>query len=60
MRRGPSLKQRLDRSTLLRLYEQSRMSSVQIAERYATTSSQVRKLMEEYEIPRRSRGAGKT
>jgi hypothetical protein len=60
MPRGPSLKERLDKPTLLRLYEASRLSTVQIAERFGVKSPQILKLMDEYEIPRRSRGAGKT
>lgn len=60
MPRGPSLKDRLDKSTLTRLYEVSRLSTVQIAERYGARSPQILKLMVEYGIPRRSRGAGKT
>jgi hypothetical protein len=59
MPRGPSLKERLDKPTLLRLYETSDLSTEQIAERFGAASSQVRKLMDEYGIPRRSRGAGK-
>ena len=60
MPRGPSLKERLDRPTLLRLYEFSRLSTVQIAERYGVKSPSILKLMDEYGIPRRTTGAGKT
>ena len=60
MPRGPSLKERLDKATLVRLYDFSGLSTVQIAERYGTKSPQILKLMEDYGIPRRSRGAGKT
>lgn len=56
---GPSLKERLDRPTLLRLYETSGLSTVQIGERYGVRSTQILRLMEEYEIPRRPRGAGR-
>jgi len=59
MPRGPSLKERLDKPTLVRLYEFSGLSTVQIAERYGTKAPQILRLMDEYEIPRRSRGAGK-
>jgi hypothetical protein len=60
MPRGPSLRERLDKVTLERLYNQSGLSTVQIASRYGSNSQAVLKLMEEYRIPRRSRGAGKT
>ncbi len=60
MPRGLSLKERLDKPTLVKLYEFCGLSSVTIAQRYGTSAAQVIKLMEEYEIPRRSRGAGKT
>jgi hypothetical protein len=60
MARGPSLKERVDKATLERLYNQSGLSTVQIAQRYASNSPAVLKLMDEYGIPRRSRGAGKT
>ena len=60
MPRGPSMKERLDKTTLIKLYEASGLSTVQIAERYSVRSPQVLKLMLEYDIPRRSRGAGKT
>ena len=56
---GPALKQRLDKPTLLRLYEVSGLSTVQIGERYGVRSTQILRLMDEYEIPRRSRGGGK-
>ena len=54
------MKERLDKTTLIKLYEASGLSTVQIAERYSVRSPQVLKLMLEYDIPRRSRGAGKT
>ena len=60
MPRGPTLKERLDKGTLVKLYVFSGLSTVQIAQRYGTTSPQVLKLMVEYGIPRRTRGAGKT
>ena len=60
MMRGPSLKERLDKPTLLRLYEFAGLSSAMIAERYGAKPSQIIRLMDEYDIPRRSRGAGKT
>ena len=55
-RRGPSLKERLDKATLIRLYEVSGLSSLTIAERYGVQPSSILLLMEEYGIPRRSRG----
>ena len=60
MPRGPSLRERLDKLTLEKLYTQAGLSTLDIAERYGTTSPQVLKLMGEYSIPRRSRGAGET
>jgi hypothetical protein len=60
MPRGPPLKVRLDKATLERLYNQSGLSTVQIAQRYGSNSPTILKLMDEYGIPRRSRGAGKT
>ena len=59
MLRGPTLKERLDRPTLVRLYEFTGLSSVEIAERYGVKPSTILKLMAEYGIPRRWRGAGK-
>jgi hypothetical protein len=60
MPRGPSLRDRLDKATLEKLYNQAGLSTVQIATRYGSNSPAVLKLMDEYGIPRRSRGAGKT
>jgi hypothetical protein len=60
MPHGASLKQRVDKATLERLYNQSALSTAQIAQRYGSNSPAVLKLMDEYGIPRRSRGAGKT
>jgi hypothetical protein len=60
MPRGPSLRERLDKATLEKLYNQSGLSTVQIASRYGSNSPTILKLMNEYGIPRRSRGAGKT
>jgi hypothetical protein len=59
MPRGPTLKDRLDKATLEKLYNQAGMSTVQIADRYGTKSPVILRIMEEYGIPRRSRGAGK-
>ena len=56
---GPSLKERLDKPTLDKLYNTHGLSTVQIAERFCTRSPQILKLMSEYGIERRSRG-GKT
>jgi hypothetical protein len=60
MRREPSLKQRLSKAKLESLYHHSGLSTATIAERYGAKSPQILKLMEEYGIERRSRGAGKT
>jgi hypothetical protein len=60
MARGAPLRNRLDKATLKWLYGQSGLSTVQIANRYGSSSPAVLKLMAEYGIPRRSRGAGKT
>ena len=59
MSHGPSLRERLDKITFERLYKAG-LSTVQIASRYRTQSSRILKLMQEYGIPRRTRGAGKT
>jgi hypothetical protein len=58
MPRGPTLRERLDKASLERLYA-SGMSTVDIAERYGTRSPSILKLMADYGIARRSRGAGK-
>lgn len=60
MPHGPSLKERLNKRTLNKLYNEAGLSTVQIGARYGARSPQVLKLMDEYDIPRRSRGAGKT
>jgi hypothetical protein len=60
MPRGPSLRERLDKATLEKLYIRSGLSTVQIGSRYGSKSPAILKLMDEYGIPRRSRGAGKT
>jgi hypothetical protein len=57
---GPSLKERLDKVTLDKLYNTHGLSTVQIADRFGTRSPQILKLMSEYGIERRSRGGGKT
>jgi hypothetical protein len=59
MPHGPSLKQRLNRASLEKLYKRDGLSTVQIGARYGARPSNVLKLMEEYGIPRRSRRAGK-
>jgi hypothetical protein len=53
------LKERLDKATLEKLYNEQRLTTVQIAQRYGSASSNVIVLMEKYQIPRRSLGAGK-
>jgi hypothetical protein len=60
MRSEPTLRERFDKATLEKLYHQSKLSTVQIADRFGTQSPRILKLMKEYGIPRRSRGAGKT
>jgi transcriptional regulator of aromatic amino acid metabolism len=60
MPRGPSLRDRLDKATLEKLYNEAGLSTVTIAQRYGSHTQAALKLMEEYGIPRRSRGAGKT
>jgi hypothetical protein len=55
--RPPTLKQRLDKPTLVKLYEFNGLSTATIAERFGTGSAQILKLLVEYEIPRRPRGA---
>ena len=60
MPHGPALKQRLDKATLDKLYHKDGLSTVQIGLRFGAHSPQVLKLMKEYGIARRSRGAGKT
>ena len=59
MRKGP-LRHRIDKTTLQKLYSDAGLSSVAIAERYGSQPATVLTLLEEYGIPRRSRGAGKT
>lgn len=58
--RGPTLKERLNRPTLENLCHRHELSTAQIGARYGVRSPQILKLMDEYGIPRRSRGAGKT
>jgi hypothetical protein len=60
MPRGPSLRERLDKATLEKLYNQAGLTVALIAERYGTAAPNILKLMDEYGIPRRSRRAGKT
>ena len=60
MPRGPTLKERLNKRQLEKLYNEAELSTVQIGARYGARSPQILKLMEEYGIPRRSQGAGKT
>ena len=60
MPRESSLRERLDKATLEKLYNEAHLSTVTIASRYGTVPVSILKLMKEYGIPRRSRGAGKT
>ena len=57
--RAAPLEYRLDKATLEKLYNEQGLSTVQIAERFGSASSNVIVLMEKYGIPRRSRGARK-
>ena len=59
MARGPTLRERVNKETLRKLYEVSGLSTAHIAERFGAKPSQILRLMDEYKIPRRSRGAGK-
>lgn len=59
MPHGPPLRDRLDKATLEKLYNQCGLSTVQIADRYGTNSPSILRLMNAYGIERRSRGAGK-
>lgn len=59
MGRARPLRERLDKATLQKLYHDQGLTTVQIAERYGSFSSNVLVLMEKYEISRRSQGAGK-
>jgi hypothetical protein len=49
------LKERLDKTTLERLYHRAGLSYAEIAERYGTRSANVIKLMDEFGVPRRKR-----
>lgn len=53
------LKERLDKETLVRLYCDVGLSYGEIAERFGTRSQSVIKLMDEYDIPRRTRAPRK-
>ena len=59
MRKTP-LRGRIDKETLHKLYWEQRLTTVEIATRYGSHSSNVLMLMEKYGIPRRSQGAGKS
>ena len=50
----------LDRPKLEKLYLENGLSTVQIGTRYGVSTTAVLKLLDEYDIPRRTRGAGKT
>ena len=56
MSREATVREKLDKATLERLYTQVGLSTVQIAERFGTQPSQVRALMIQYGIGRRPRG----
>jgi hypothetical protein len=54
MPRGPTLKDRLDKPTLSRLYESCDVPAHAIAERFGATPGEISKLMKDYGIPRRT------
>ena len=54
--RAPPLRDRLDKATLQKLYNEQGLTNVQIAQRYGAASSNVVVLMDKYGIPRRPRG----
>jgi len=56
MPRDLTLRERLDKATLEKLYCEVGLSSVQLAQRFGVQPTHVRKLMAEYGIPRRPRG----
>jgi hypothetical protein len=58
MTRLPPLRERLDKATLEKLYVKDGLTTVEIAERFASHSPNVVVLMQKYGIPRRPRGAG--
>lgn len=60
MPRNPTLKQRLNKATLEKLYHRDGLSTTQNGARYGAHSPQILMLLKEYGIPRRSRGAGNT
>ena len=51
MLRGPALRERLDKTTLERLYVRVGLTTAQIATGYGSHTSTVLKLMDEYRIP---------
>ena len=59
MPRAAPLEYRLDKATLEKLYNEQGLSTIQIAERYGSYSSNVIVLMEKYGISRRPRGRKK-
>jgi hypothetical protein len=54
--RAPPLRDRLDKATLEKRYNEQRLTTAQIGERYGCAWSNVIVLMEKYGLPRRSRG----
>ena len=59
MTRARPLRERLNKATLEKLYNEHALTTVQIAQRYGSYSSNVIILMEKYGIPRRSKGSGR-
>ena len=56
MTRGTSLRERLNKETLEKLYNQSGLTVTQVAARYGVGHAAIIKLMAEYGMPRRPRG----
>jgi len=59
MRRKAPLRDRIDKATLDKLYNEQALSTSEIAQRFGSFASNVNVLMQKYELPRRSKGAGK-
>ena len=53
------LRDRLDQAKLEKLYVGAKLTTTVIAERFGTRASNIRRLMDDYGMPRRTRRAGK-
>jgi hypothetical protein len=60
MPRPMALREALDREKLSKLYLTEGLSTVVIGRRFGVSATAVLKLLNEYGIPRRTRGGGKT